>query len=145
MTLYAIYNEDGSISQANKVYDPDGLGYDKLLHDRGLTFVKDTQANHLASHDHFMVDVKAGALKERPLMPIVYVGTVKAGSTAVVSNIPKGAALDICAAGTVIHSVPSMPGTDLDFITEPVPCTWTVLIRLWPYKDCVINIEAVAK
>lgn len=142
MTLFAVYNPDGSISQANKVYNPEG--YDRLLSDRGLAFVADAKAEHLGSHDHWMVDTNAKVLVERPLMPIVYQSTVKAGSTAVVSNIPKGAALDIHAAGSVIHSVPSMPGRDLDFITDPAPCLWTVIIRLWPYKDCVLKIEAVA-
>lgn len=143
MTLFAIYNPDGSITQANKVYNPDG--YDKLLLDRGLSFVADAKAEHLCSHDHWMVDVSDKSLVERPMMSAVADSTtVKAGSTAVVSGIPKGAALDIFAAGSVIHSVSSMPGTDLDFITDPAPCLWTIIIRLWPYKDCTINIEAVA-
>lgn len=153
MTLYAIYNKDGSISQANKVYDQGNLigakgkpaTYDDLLNERGLKFVKHPTLSHMASHDHFMVDVSAGQIKERPLMPIVYSSPIKAGSTAVISNIPKGSAVSISAVGMLLHSVPSMPGTDIDFITEPVPCTYTVMVRKWPYKDCVIKIEAVAK
>lgn len=146
MTLYAIYNPDGSISQANKVYDPDGLGYDKQLLDRGLSFIKDKTAEHLCSHDHWMVDTSVGALKERPVMPVtVQATTIKAGAAAVLLNIPKGAAVSIIAAGSLIHTVAALPGDELEFNTEAVPCSYSVVLRLWPFKDCTINIEAVAK
>lgn len=145
MTLYAIYNPDGSISQANKVYDPDGLGYDKLLQDRGLTFIKDTQAEHLCSHDHFMVDVTAQAIKERPVLSAFpYAKTVKAGTSAIVCGIPKGSAVSVMAAGAVLWSVDPMPNDELEVITQPVPLSYTFIIRLWPYKDCIVTVEAVA-
>lgn len=145
MTLYAIYNPDGSISQANKVYDPDGLNYDKLLNDRSLKFVKDSQAEHLCSHYHWMVDVTAQQIKERPVISAFpYAKTVKAGTSAIVCGIPKGAAVSVQAAGSVVYSVPSIAGDELELITEPVPCTYTFVIRLWPFKDCAVNIEAVA-
>lgn len=153
MTHYAVYDESGTILQANKIFGTDQMvdaagkptTYDALLNERGLRFVREDKRHTPASHEHWMVDTSVGRVKERPQMGIVYTPMVKAGVTTVISNIPKGARVEVCGAGAVLYSEACMPDTSLDFITEPVPFTYTVVIRLWPYKDCVIQIEAAAK
>lgn len=143
MTLFAIYDKDsGNITQANKVYNPEG--YDKLLDDRGLTYIKDTQAEHLCSFDHWMVDVSAQTLRERQTMTAIAAApTIKAGTNALITGIPKGASVSIMGAGAVIYSIPSLDGDELEF-PMPVPCKYQAVLTLWPWKDCVIDIEAVA-
>lgn len=140
--LYVIHDEKGKITQANKVWlDPNEVDYDQLLRDRGLNFLKDGRAGHLPSHDHHMVS--AGELIERPAMSCHAIATmIKAGTAAVILEIPKGAAIDISAANASIHSIVQLDGTELEFNTEQVPCIYTITIRLWPFKDSIISIEA---
>lgn len=141
--LYVIHDESGKITQANKVWlDPHEVDYDQLLHDRRLQFLKDGRANHLPSHEHHMVS--AGELIERPVMPChPAANMIKAGTAAVILEIPKGAAIDISAANASIHSIAKLDGDELEFNTEQVPCIYTITIRLWPFKDSIITIEAV--
>jgi hypothetical protein len=144
MTLYLIHDADGRINQANKVFitDRELKVYDTLLGDLGQTYVKVKRAKRLVSPDHWYV--ASGKQRRRPLMPAVaQATTIAAGTDAVITGIPKGAAIDIQAAGTTIYSVAALDGDELEF-QIPVVCTYRVVIRLWPYQDCVIDIEAVA-
>jgi hypothetical protein len=142
--LYALYNPDGSIYQANKVYIDDLESYDNLLNDLGHKFVKEPEAPGLLPPEHWMVDVKAQEICERPVMPTTaFAPVIKAGRNALLLNIPKGAAVAISAAGAVIHSIPKLDGDELEF-PIPVPCKYRAVVTLWPFKDCVIDIEAVA-
>lgn len=143
--LYVVHDENGQITQANKVWlDPNEVDYDQLLKDRGLNFLKDGRANHLPSHEHHMVDVKSSELIERPVMLCHAAATmIKAGTAVVILAIPQGAAIDIHAANASVHSIPQLWGDELEFNTEQAPCVYTITIRLWPFKDSIITIEAV--
>ncbi|MDD1534551.1 MULTISPECIES: hypothetical protein [unclassified Bradyrhizobium] len=142
MTLFAVFEPSGQLTQANKVYDPEG--YDKLLDEHGYTYIA-AETNTLPSFSEWYVDVKAKELTARPVMPIAVTKTViKAGGvdSAVISGIPKQAKAVIGAAGAVLHNVDPLDATELE-IAIPVPCVYRVTISLWPYRDHVIAIEAV--
>jgi hypothetical protein len=141
MTLFAVYEPTGQLTQANKVYDPEG--YDKLLNDAGLTFVA-VDTNTLPSSRDWYVNVTAKELIERPLMPIEVTKTfIKAGGadSALITGIPKQAKVMVAAAGAVLHTIDPLDATELE-IAIPVPCVYHVTISLWPFKDHVISIEA---
>jgi hypothetical protein len=144
MTLFMIHDGDGRITQANKVFvsDKDLKAYETLLGDLAQTYVKVKRAKRLVSPDHWYVG--SGKPLRRPVMPAVAQAvTIKAGTDAVITGIPKGAAIDIQAAGSTIYTLASLDGDELEF-NIPVVCTYRVTIRLWPYQDCAIDIEAVA-
>jgi hypothetical protein len=144
MTLYLIYDGDGRIHQANKYFvaDKELKALDRLLGDLDQTYVKVNRAKRLPSPDHWWVS--SGRHKRRPLMKAAALATtIKAGTDAVITSIPNGAAIDIQAAGSTIYSLAALDGDELEF-SIPVVCTYRVVIRLWPYQDCAIDIEAVA-
>lgn len=138
MTLFVVHDETGQITQANKVFSPEG--YDRLLDDRGLSYVAVPQSG-LIRPGHFYVDAKQ--VKDRPDMPIT-VGrrTIKAGGkdSTVISGIPRAAKIAIYAVGRLLHEATD---TDQLEIAIPVPCTYTVKIDLWPYKTWAADIEAI--
>lgn len=153
--LYAIHDETGRIQQANKVWMTADLvnsqgqkcTYDDLLNERELKYVTDKLANHHASHDHFFVDVlaKEPVLREREVMGCVASATtIKAGTSALITNIPNEASVDIMAAGSMVEYMDKVDADELEYITQNVPLTYTFVFRLFPYKDCTLQIEAVA-
>jgi hypothetical protein len=140
--LYALYNDDGSIHQANKVYDCND--YDKLLLDRGLKFVSANLPGPV-SPDHWLVDTTANALCERPVMPITVNKTlVKAGAndSALFQNIPRKANCSISTMSAVVYG--GVLDSDELEIAIPVPCIYRVAFELWPYKRFEVDIEAAA-
>ena len=143
--LYALHDGDGRIHQANKLYDADTERYDNLLNDLGHAYVK-ANAPALLPPEHWMVDVKAKEICERPVMrATAFAPIIKAGTNALLLNIPKGADVTILAVGgAVIRSILKLDGDELEFPVVSVPCKYTAVISLWPFKDCMIDIEAVA-
>lgn len=140
--LFALYNEDGSIHQANKVYDP--TGYGDLLNERGYKFVA-AQVEGPLSPDHWMVDIKAKELCERPVMNVSVSKTwVKCGDkdSALFTNCPKQASFCITTSDTPIHSG-VLDATELE-VYIPVPCIYRVTLNCWPFKPFAVDIEAVA-
>lgn len=153
--LFAIHDETGRIQQANKVWTTTDLlnskgqkcTYDDLLNERELKYVTDKLANHHASHDHYFVDVlrKRPRLREREIMKASAVATtIKAGSSALITNILGDASVDIMAAGSIIEHMDKVDADELQYDTQNVPTVYTFIFRLFPYKDCTIQIEAVA-
>ncbi len=142
--LYAIHDVDtGRITQANKVFvgDDELNVYEDLLGELGQTYVKANVAGLLPPELWY---VTANELRERPVMQATaQAATIRAGTDAVITNIPNGASVDISAAGSVIYSIAALDGDELQF-SMPVPCKYRAVIRLWPYQDCAIDIEAVA-
>ena len=139
MTLFAVHDETGALTQANKVYAPEGYG--KLLDDAGLSYVA-VETSTLPSFKDCYVRNKE--LTERPDMPIQINKTiVKAGSndSALITAIPTEASVQVMAAGSVLHSFAKLDADQLE-ISIPVPCAYTVTINLWPYKTWQTTIEA---
>lgn len=154
--LYAIHDETGRIQQANKVWMTADLvnskgqkcTYDDLLNERELKYVTDKLANHHATHDHYFVDVlrKTPRLREREVMKAAaFATTIKAGASALITNIPNEASVDIIAAGSMIEHMDKVDADELQYDTQNVPLVYTFIFRLFPFKDCTIQIEAVAK
>jgi hypothetical protein len=144
MTLYLIHDAEGRINQANKYFvaDKELKALDGMLGDLSQAYVKVKRAKRLVSPDHWYV--ASGKPRQRPVINAVAVAaTIKAGADAVITGIPKGAAIDIQAVGTTIYSVAALDGDELE-VNIPVPCTYRFVIRLWPYQDRTIDIEAVA-
>lgn len=143
MTLYVLYNADGSIHQANKVYlDPDDTNYDKLMNERGDAFLKITDmGNFLPSHDAWLI--ANGQLTERQEMTANAPTTIQAGTAAIVTDIPKGANVIVSAVNSVVYNIPALDGDELEFNTETVPITYTITLMLWPWKTKIITIKAV--
>jgi hypothetical protein len=147
--LFALYNEDdgdtgprGSIHQSNKVYhEPDA--YHGVLKDHGHKYVT-SPIHGPVSPMHFMVDVDASQLVERPLMPVtVSKTTIKAGGndSVVFKNIPKGAVMAVTVMNIPIHGE-KVDTADRDFATT-VPGLYRVAFDLWPFRRFEIDIEAV--
>jgi hypothetical protein len=136
--LFVSYNQDGSIHQANKVYDP--RGYGKLLNEVEHRFVTSKQHAGPVNPEHWLV--QKGFLTERPDMPItISKTTVKAGSSdsAVFKGIPKGAKFDIHTMGVLVWQESSEEELE---VSVPVPCIYKVRFHLWPYKTFEASIEA---
>lgn len=143
--LYVLYNPDGSIHQANKVYDPDTLDYDKQLADMGHVFCK-VDSPGLLSPDHFYVDAKSETVAERPVMPIEVSKTkIVPGDqdSAVLTGIPKKASARITSWGVEVYPSFNLDATELE-VSIPVPCVYHVEIALWPFKTFSVDIEAAA-
>jgi hypothetical protein len=142
--LFAIHDKDtGQITQANKVFVEDFKSYGKLLGDLGHCFVKENRAA-LLPPEYWYVNIKTRRINKRPRMrAAAQARFVKAGTPAVITNIQKGASIDILAAGETIWSLAAPDGDELQFTMPDYPCTYRVIIRLWPYRDCVIDIEGV--
>jgi hypothetical protein len=139
MTLFAVHDATGQLTQANKVYDPEG--YDKLLDDAGLSYLA-IDTNTLPSFKDWYVRGKQ--LTERPEMPIQVNKTfVKAGSddSALITAIPTAASVQVMAAGSILHSFAKLDADQIE-ISIPVPCSYTVIVNLWPYKTWQTTIEA---
>lgn len=141
--LFALYRpESGEIYQVNKLYD-DPVKYAEQLNGLGHSFVQENLPGLLPS-ERWFVDAKTVELCERPAMQATaYAPVIKAGDNALVTNIPKGASVDILAAGETIHSLAALDGDELQF-PIPVACKYRIAIRKWPYQTCNIEIEAVA-
>ena len=154
MTLFAIHDESGRISQANKVYvSPEELKtYEALLRDLNHDFAK-VKHPGLLPPEYWWVRKEKGArrktLAQRPMMrAVAQASTIKAGADGVILNIPPGASIDVLAIGagiapTAVWSLAAVDGDEFEF-AAPVPMIYRSVIRLWPYRDCVIDIEALA-
>jgi hypothetical protein len=154
MTLFAIHDESGRISQANKVYvSPEELKkYEALLRDLNHDFAK-VKHPGLLQPEYWYVQKKQGARRktvmQRPVMrAVAQTKTIKAGTDGVILNVPPGASIDVLAIGagiapTSIWFEPALNGDEFEFAIS-APGLYRAVIRLWPYRDCVIDFEARA-
>jgi hypothetical protein len=154
MTLFAIHDESGRISQANKVYvSPEELKkYEVLLRDLGHDFAKVIHPG-LLPPEYWYVLKKQGARRktvaQRPVMrAVAQAKTIKAGTGGVILGVPPGASIDVLAIGagiapTAVWSIAALDGDEFEFAVS-APGLYRAVIRLWPYRDCVIDFEAVA-
>lgn len=145
--FYAIHDDDGRITQANKVFDSTGYGrnpksYDQLLHEHDLQFAKN-KSNAVLSPDKWWVTHRQLAL--RPVMPIVVSKTtIQAGDNDAVifTRIPKGAQFRAMTGGFAFQEE-TIPVTRLEY-SVPVPCVCRVTFDLWPFQTFSVDIEVVA-
>jgi hypothetical protein len=153
MTLFAIHDESGRISQANKVYvSPEELKkYEVLLRDLGHDFAK-VKHPGLLPPEYWYVQRKQGVRRktvtQRPVMRVVMQATtIKAGTCGVILGVPPGASIDVLAIGGIalasVWSLAVLNGNEFEFAIS-APGLYRAVIRLWPYRDCVIDFEARA-
>lgn len=138
--FFAVHNEEGRITQGNKVYDPEG--YEDLLREHNYKFVAANVPGLLLPDDWY---VTSKELHQRPTMPIeVSKTTIRVGvnDSALFTNCPAKATFTVRASGAVIYSG-TLDATVLE-ISIPVPCVYEVELNLWPYRTFTQRIEAVA-
>lgn len=138
--LFLIPNEDGRITQANKVYDPEG--YDRRLDEAGVSYVKVDHPGILSPDEWMISD---GAPTERPTMDISLNKTaIKAGDNdaAVLVGAPKDVAFSVTVQGSQVWSG-TLPDGELE-LSVPTPGVYQVTLTKWPYRDFGVTIEAVS-
>lgn len=135
--LFGIHDEEGRITQSNKVFDPEG--YDDLLREHGHQFATRETNTVLSPDDWF---IQSREWKERPIMRVALRSSVvKAGDVVRFSNIPSGTIFTIFGAGTLLVTNEPVSGRTLEF-PMPVPCEYTVTFSRFPYRDAVFKVEA---
>jgi hypothetical protein len=150
--FYAMHDKDGSLTggnvgqlvQAVKVFvgDDEQKAFEKQLSNQGQTFVKE-RAQGVLPPEKWMVS--NNGLHKRPRMnPTAQAAVVKAGNAIVVLGIPKGARITVKTGATIIWPEFALDGDELEFPSADYPCTYTVLIRKWPYMDRKLDVRTVA-
>lgn len=138
--MYAVYDETGRITQANQVYDPNPK-LEPIMRDLGQVWVKADRS--LVSPDEWFVVREQ--LRERPSMSVLQSKrTIKAGGndSAVLTGIPRGARCVVSSSAHALYNV-VMDDDELEVLI-PVPCIYTIKFTLWPFRDAVFEVEAVA-
>lgn len=141
MTVFNLYDDEGKLTQSNKLYDP--TGYADRLNELSL---KHVPSNHARPLQLDRWHVKNGELTQRGVMPIVISRTViKAGDRdfAVLSGVPKGAMITITCGRFMIMNRQSVPPGQIE-ISIPVPCTYHVTVECMPFRPFVATITAIA-
>ena len=141
MTTFTVHDEEGRITQSNKIYIE--TDYAKALNNHG--FDKFVQSAHDRPLDTYQKYVHNGDLCDRPQMQIVVDRTrIRAGGNdaAKFSGIIPGTKATVWTSGINIGS--EMIPVDKMELPIPVPCVYRVVFEKWPYKDLVIEVEAVS-
>jgi hypothetical protein len=138
MSVFNIHDDDGRVTQSNKVYDP--AGYDKILDQYGMRFVvsgKDTSPHQIV--ERMFVD--KGKLKERPRCKItISATTIKPGEAFKIGNVPLGAMVTISTDGlTIFHDKTASRTIEVQI---PVPCTYKVSVEAFPHIDFHAEVRA---
>lgn len=149
--MYAVYDEDGRITQGNQIYHDEFAKTESIMRDLDQRFFKERRA--LVSPDDWYVALKARhdgpprpKLRQRSEMPITQSAKmIRAGTSdaVVFRGIPKGARCTISSGGYGLHDM-VMDADELEF-SIPVPCIYRVKFSLWPRRDAVFKVEALAK
>ncbi len=141
---FAVYEPDGRIVQATKVYGQPEYG--KMLADHGMPYVTEDRPTLISDADWF-VKTSTEELRERPTMAIeVGRQVIKAGGSdsCVARGIPRQAFVTVTMRdGTVIYPTSKYDSDELE-ISILAPCVYRVTIEHWPYKTFLYEIEAVA-
>lgn len=144
MGMYAVYDENGRITQANRVYDQPNYG--RLLSDHAMPYAFNEQLG-IVSDEHWYVGGME-ELRERPLLPDISISKtiVKAGGVdvCVVRNVPPHAHVTITMNdGTMLWPRVLLDAREFE-VPVYTPCTLIVTIDLWPYQDYRFTVEGVA-
>ena len=138
-------DEEGRITQASKVYSHIEQTEERYR-DLDIKFLK-LKHPRLLSADRWMIKgVKEDSLQvhRRQYMDITLDKfIIKAGGsdTAVITGAPKGAEFTVESLGEVIHQG-DLPNGEIE-IGIPVPVSYKVTIRKWPWRDSQFIIQAV--
>jgi hypothetical protein len=142
MTAFHIHDEEGRITQSNKVYDAEG--YDKVLHEHGMTFVQENSPHHASIDREF---IHKGRREACPKMPVRVNKTalrVGEGDAVKIRGIPKDARITVTARGVPqpLWDAPLPDGwADL---SVPAPGAYLVSITKHPYREWRQVVSATA-
>lgn len=140
--LFLVHDDDGRITQANKVYSPDG--YADQLRDLGLKHVV-LQRDGIIPIDDFFI--QAGAVSPRPVMKLRLIkDRIATGDNdaAYIRGIPHGARFTIVVDGH--ESVPLLDDIINDTVMEfsaPAPGTYKITFEKFPYLARTLKITAI--
>lgn len=139
--LFLVHEDDGRITQANKVYDP--TGYGNLLRENGLKHIEIDTASVIPIDEHFILK---GEVTRRPVMKLrVSKDRLLAGNNdaSVIRGIPGGSRLSIVVEGH--ESVPLINEAMNDSVLEfsaPAPGVYVLTFEKFPYLTQTVRIFA---
>lgn len=139
--LFLVHEDDGRITQANKVYDP--TGYGDLLRENGLKHIEIETGSVIPIDEHFIL---RGEVTRRPVMKLrMSKDRILAGNNdaSVIRGIPSGSRLSIVVEGH--ESVPLINETISDSVLEfsaPAPGVYVLTFEKFPYLTQTIRIVA---
>ncbi|NEV75647.1 hypothetical protein DYI24_01125 [Rhodopseudomonas sp. BR0C11] len=139
--LYVVHNEQGRITQANKIFAP-APGYEGQLRDLGYSFVQDEKRMIVPGEEFW---VHKDKLRKRPDLSVLAPRRrIKAGGAerAVLHGVPKAALVTLTMDGVQLYQ--GTPGETLCEFALPVPGLYRFAVDLWPARLFVVEIEAVA-
>lgn len=139
--LFLVYDNDGKINQANKVYDPKPEHYQGVLDDAGVQHIA-LDLPGIISADHWFVDDGA-KLSERPDMGIsLKTPDIKVGENdaAIFTGVPNNCQFTMYCLGAVVETV-QLHDSTLE-LSVPAPGSFFCRFALWPYKDATFTVVA---
>lgn len=143
--LYLVHDEVGRITQASKVYSH-VKETEEQFRDLNIPFVM-LEHPHLLSTDRWMIDMDTNGptwVTDRPVMQVKVSKTiVKAGGvdTTVITGAPPHTEYEVQGAGGILFKG-DLPNGEIE-IGIPCVVVYSLLLRKWPWQDCVIQIQAV--
>ena len=133
-----LIHENERITQANKVYQPEG--YAERLNERDDRWISIDHPGLISSEECYVMNDK---LCDRPLMNVqVSTTTIRANTSdaSVLVGAPKDTKFVIRAMSTIVWEG-ILPDGELE-LSVPVPGLYYVSLDKWPYKTFTTMIEA---
>lgn len=144
--LFTVHDEEGVITQSNKVYDPNpdpAIGkkhYREVLAEQGMRHVETMHNAPIMPHHHF---IKDGELHDRPHMQIrvsrreIAVGELDGVKF---TRVPKGARVTVLTGGHVF--IDERVDGDIVEYSAQVPAIYVFRFSRFPFRDCEFSITA---
>lgn len=137
--LYLIHDDDGRITQSNKVFSPEG--YDKQLHDAGVRFVKHDLKEVLPLDSHY---VAGGELIPRGRM-ILRLNKRRFKADGIDASVIRGLPVpcDVTiSVGEAVVDRQTATERELE-LSSTTPGVFKVLVEKFPYLPWTAEFEAV--
>jgi len=137
--LYLVHDDDGRITQSNRVFDP--TGYDKLLHDENYKFVKLDVSTVLPLDSHYIVGSEVVPRGRMSLRVTKRRFKADGLDAAVIKNLPVPCEVTISVGEGVVDR---QTATDRDLeLSSATPGVFKVLIEKFPFLPWTAEFEAV--
>lgn len=139
MTAFHIHDEDGRITQSNKVFDAEG--YDKVLHDLGWKFVQENSRHHAAIGEDY---IRKGCREKCPPMRVSIDKTsfrVGESDAVKMTGIPRGAQMSVTPHGLTQPIWEAVIRSGRQELSVPAPGGYVIVITKHPYRAwrCVVS------
>jgi len=139
MTAFHMYDEEGRITQSNKVYDSEG--YDKVLHDLGWKFVQENNPHHATIGRDF---IHKGRREQCPKMRVSIDKTsfrVGEGDAVKIRGVPNGARITVTPRGMLQPIWDATLSAGWADLSVPAPGAYLISITKHPFREwqCVVS------